>query len=73
MLDIDNFVSKILKIVYFELKIFYNSYPLSQNPSISNVCLKYAAHIYIEHTILRVSLQKEEFTRSNVPYLTGMI
>ena len=29
MLDIDNFVSKILKIVYFELKISYNSYPLS--------------------------------------------
>jgi hypothetical protein len=33
MLDID-FVSKILKIVYFELKISYNSYPLSWTPSI---------------------------------------
>jgi hypothetical protein len=66
MLDIDNFVSKILKIVYFELKISYNSYPLSRTPSISNVCLKYVAYIYIEHNILRVSLQEEGFTRSNV-------
>jgi hypothetical protein len=31
MLDIDNFISKILKIVYFELKISVNSYPLSLN------------------------------------------
>ena len=73
MLDIDNFVSKILKIVYFELKISFNSYPLSRTPSISNVCLKYVAHIYTEHTILCVSFQKEGFTRSNVPYLTRML
>jgi hypothetical protein len=29
MLDIDNFVSKIPKRVYFELKISFNSYPIS--------------------------------------------